>query len=103
MFNEQSTTKKLLKASKEKGCERISLWIKAIRRHMYWCATSTKEGFGAMILAKWKSLLRHIANKHTDHEDDLFKSCVHGEIDKRKWIKVGMQKYILGIKCICTF
>lgn len=86
---ERSTTKKLLKASKEKGCERIARWIKAVRRHMYWCATSTKEGFGAMILAKWNSLLWHISNKHTDHGDNLFQSCAHGELSKRKWIKVG--------------
>ena len=86
-------TKKFLKASKEKGCERIRLWIKAIRRHMYWCTTSTREGFGSMIVAKWKSLIRHISNKHTDHDDALFKSCAHGEIGKRKWIEVGMPLY----------
>ena len=90
---DRSNTKKLLKASKEKGCERIRLWIKAIRRHMYWCTTSTREGFGSMIVAKWKSLIRHISNKHTDHDDALFKSCAHGEIGKRKWIKVGMPLY----------
>lgn len=91
---ERSNTKRLLKASKEKGCERIKLWIKAISRHMYWCATSTKVGFGDLIVAKWKSLIRHISNKHTDHDhDELFKSCAHGEISKKKWIKVGMSLY----------
>ena len=87
---DRSNTKKLLKASKEKDCERISKWIKSISRHMYWCATSTKEGFGDMIVAKWKSLIRHISNKHTDHDDPLFKNCAHGEISKKKYIKVGM-------------
>ena len=33
--------------------------------------------------------MRHITNKHEDHPDPLFPKCVHGEIDKRKWIKVG--------------
>ena len=27
--------------------------------------------------------------KHEDHPDPLFPKCVHGEIDKRKRIKVG--------------
>ena len=41
---------------------------------MYWCAMSTKEGFGDMIVAKWKSLIRHISNKHTDHDDPYSKT-----------------------------
>jgi hypothetical protein len=95
---ERSNTKKLLKASKEKGCERIKLWIKAIRRHMYWCAISTKEGFGDMIVAKWKSLIRHISNRHIDHDDALYSNCSHGELGKKKWIKVGMPVQINFIR-----
>jgi len=33
----------LLSASKEKGCEIIKDWMKGIRRHVYWCATLTKD------------------------------------------------------------
>ena len=57
----RSVTKKLLAASKEKGCEIIKEWSKGIRRHLYWSATSTKPGFSKLILAKWKSFLRHVA------------------------------------------
>ena len=85
----RSVTKKLLAASKEKGCEIIQDWMKGIRRHLYWSATSTKPGFGSLILAKWNSFLRHVANKHTDHPDPLYKVCNHGNLPSRKWIKIG--------------
>ena len=86
----RTISKKLLKASKEKGCDVISPWIKAIRNHLYWCAASTKQGFEALIVAKWKSFLRHVANKHDDHPDPLYKKCNHGTIEPRKWIKIGL-------------
>ena len=47
--------KKLLAASKLKGCEVISEWIKAVKNHIFWCSTSTKADFPDIILAKWKS------------------------------------------------
>ena len=83
--------KKMLAASKEKGCEQIGEWTKAVRNHVYWCSTSTVKGFGNMILAKWKSFMRHVANKHDHHPDNLFPKCAHDELEsQRKWIKVGM-------------
>ncbi|KAK3743480.1 hypothetical protein QZH41_013093, partial [Actinostola sp. cb2023] len=85
----RSISKKLLAASKEKGCGVIKDWMKGIRRHLYWCATSTKAGFQALITAKWKSFICHVANKHTDHPDPLFKQCNHGDLQPRKWIKIG--------------
>jgi len=89
----RSITKVLLKASKEKGCEAISPWIKPIRNHLYWCATSTKSGFGALISAKWLSFLRHMANKHSNHPDPHYTECNHGDIEPRKWIKIGKLYY----------
>ena len=83
----RSITKKLLKASKEKGCEII----------LYWCATSTKQGFGALIVAKWNSFMRHVANKHEDHPDPLYKECNHGDLEPRKWINVG-EYFVLLVK-----
>ena len=81
--------KKLIKAGKKKGYKRIIYWVKGIRRHLYWCATSTKQGFEQLILAKWKSFMRHVANRHTNHPDKLFQNCAHEEIQRRKWIKIG--------------
>ena len=85
----RSVTKKLLAASKEKGCEILKEWMKGIRRHLYWSATSTKQGFGDLIVAKWKSFLRHVANKHSSHPDSLYEKCNHEELQARKWVKVG--------------
>lgn len=84
-----SGTKTLLVLSKEKGCEIIKDWMKGIRRHVYWCTTSTKAGFEALIIAKWNSFMRHVCNKHDNHPDPLYKKCHHGDLEPRKWIKVG--------------
>lgn len=86
----RTISKKLTKASKEKGCAAIGLWIKGVRNHLYWCATSTKQGFQDLIVAKWKSFMRHVANKHLDHPDKLFEKCSHGPLERRKWIKIGL-------------
>lgn len=40
----KSLTKKLLKASKEKDNESILLWMKAIRKHLYWVCPINKAG-----------------------------------------------------------
>ena len=40
-------------------------------------------------LAKWKSFLRHVANKHANHPDPLYHKCNHEELPPRKWIKIG--------------
>ena len=73
----RSIQKVLLKLSKEKGCERIAKWMKAVRTHLYWCATSTKQGFEELILAKWKSFMNHVTNTHENHPDPLFKKNVY--------------------------
>ena len=86
----RSLSKKLLKVGKEKGCEVLTQWIKAVRNHIYWCATSTKEGFAQMIAAKWKSLICRIANRHDNHPDELFKKCAHEHLQQpRRWVKIG--------------
>jgi hypothetical protein len=82
-------SKKVLNASKEKGNEKLSVWVKAIRSHLYWCALSSKQGFGEMILAKWKSVIRHISNNHTNHSDPLYSKCAHGQLEQRDWLKPG--------------
>ena len=51
-----------------------------------------------MILAKWKSVIRHVANEHDEHPDPLFPKCVHGEELSRNWIKVGK---VCVCVCVC--
>lgn len=89
----RSIGKKMLQLGKEKGCEKIADWVKGVRNHLYWCATSTKEGFQEMITAKWKSFMEHVANKHENHPSTLFKKCAHDEIDNRRWIRRGTTAY----------
>lgn len=55
---------------------------------------STKMGYGDMIVAKWKSIVRHITNKHENHPDELFPKCAHEELDDRLWLQVGMYRLL---------
>ena len=87
--------KAMIKLSKEKGCEKIGDWVKGVRNHLYWCGTSTKQGFQELIAAKWQSFMQHVANKHDGHPTPIFKKCAHEEIGSRRWIKIGREK------CIC--
>ena len=43
-------------------------WDKGACNHLYWCATSTMEGFGEFIGAKWNSCMQHVAKKHDNHK-----------------------------------
>lgn len=82
--------KKMLKTGKENDREVILKWITGVRNHLYWCATSTKEGFSDMILAKWKSFTNHVANRHEEHPNHLYPYCAHGELGVPcDWIKIG--------------
>jgi solute carrier family 8 (sodium/calcium exchanger) len=86
----KSTVKKVLKASKEKGCEILAEWTKSIRNHLYWCATSSRAGFSSLIEAKWLSFMRHVNNEHDGHPNALYEKCHHAEItEAKKLIKVG--------------
>ena len=86
----RSTGKAMLKLGKEKGCERISDWVKGACNHLYWCAMSTKQGFEELIAAKWKSFMLHVTNKHDNQPFPLYQKCAHeAEIENRRWIKIG--------------
>ena len=85
----KSLCKELLKASKEKGCDIIKDWMTGIRNHLYWCATSTTEGFSQLIVEKWKSIMYHVSNRHDVFPYKHFKKCAHEEVSKKKWIKLG--------------
>lgn len=90
-FNLCTEIRKVLsKISKEKGCEILSDWIKPCERHLHWSATSTFDGNGNVIWAKFKSFLSHVINKHTNLEDSLFNKRAHGNLQPRKWLQVGM-------------
>lgn len=89
----KSIQRDILKASKEKGCEILKDWSKAIKNHLYWCATSTMQGFGDLVVAKWTSIVRHVSNKHGNHPNPLYKKCEHGDLEPRDWIDTS-EKYM---------
>jgi REP element-mobilizing transposase RayT len=83
--------KVLFKIAKEKDCEALNEWIKPCENHLHWSATSTYDGNGLVIWAKFKSFLQHIVNIHSGHSDPLFDKCAHGSnIPARKWLTIGM-------------
>lgn len=63
--------------------------MKPCEKHLYWSATTTSDGNGKVIWAKFKSFLSHIVSKHSDMDDPLFNKCAHGEIPDRKWLDSG--------------
>ncbi|XP_068734517.1 uncharacterized protein [Montipora capricornis] len=90
----RSISKAMIKLGKEKGCEKIADWVKGARNHLYWCVTSSRQGFEELVTAKWKSFMQHVANKHDNHPSPLFKKCAHDEeIENRKWIRIGTKAY----------
>ena len=88
----------LTKISKLKGFEVLSEWIQPCVNHLHWSATTTPSGDGNIILAKFKSFLGHIVNKHKDLENPLFDKCAHGDdISQRKWHKKGLHSSVYQI------
>ena len=53
----RSIGKKLHKASQEKGCELLKDWMRGVKNHLYWCVTSTMQGFENLILANYILLM----------------------------------------------
>lgn len=89
-FKYTEINKVLTKIAKEKDCSSLDDWITPCQNHFLWSATSTSSGDGNLILAKFKSFLYHIVNKHKDLPIPLFNKCAHGDIAHRRWLDEGM-------------
>ena len=86
----------LTSLAKKKGCEAIYAWLKASGNHLYWSACSTHDGNGKVIVAKFKSFLSHIVNKHEDLPDPLFSKCAHAStIPHREYLIEGTVMYCI--------
>ncbi|XP_064467916.1 uncharacterized protein LOC135378751 [Ornithodoros turicata] len=83
--------KKLMSASKTKGCEALELWTKPVVNHLYFCVTHC-EGDTEQALSMWKSLNNHACNVHEGHEGS-YTRCLHPLLDdtKRPWLIPGSQ------------
>ncbi|KAG0434766.1 hypothetical protein HPB47_018899 [Ixodes persulcatus] len=58
--------------------------MKTVRGHVYWCAQTSSDN-GALVLAKWVSVMRHVSNIH-QHPSPLYPVCTHGPIEERWWL-----------------
>ncbi|XP_058486000.1 uncharacterized protein LOC131459881 isoform X1 [Solea solea] len=86
---EKGLSKKLLKISQNKGCEKLTKWLCSIKNHMYWTAASSTSG--PERTAKWTSILNHVLDVHT-HDDPAFPQCLHPirtSTDRSKWLTAG--------------
>ncbi|XP_050028802.2 uncharacterized protein [Dermacentor andersoni] len=83
--------KKLTAAGKLKKYNDFQPWVKGIINHVYWCAVSS-EGRPDLILPKWCSLARHIADVHC-HDDPLYEKCQHDQQSKKKWLIEGSRAH----------
>ena len=72
----------------------MSLWIKAIINHLWWCCASL-IGNEELIREKWLSMLNHIRGIHSWEDTKLFRKCEHGQLDKeRKWLKTDSPSFL---------
>ncbi|XP_041443251.1 uncharacterized protein LOC121401647 [Xenopus laevis] len=86
----KSLVKKLTAASKKKNCKDLATWIGPITNHLWWSAQTCDQKVN-VLLDKWRSVLYHIANKHTFPKLKTYKKCQHKpltaqEKKERKWI-----------------
>ena len=61
----------------------MSLWIKAIINHLWWCCASS-IGSEELIREKWLSMLNHIRGIHFWEDNELFNKCEHRRLDQEQ-------------------
>ena len=70
---------------------------------MYWCAATSGE-CGAVIEAKWRSIINHVANVHEGH-GELFPECAHVSLKRGNGLRKTSNKttivYVL-FRCMQT-
>ena len=79
--------KELTNLAKQNDCKSLEPWVQPCVNHLFWSATSTFDGNGNVIWAKFKSFLSHVIDKHDNLDDPLFNRCEHAEINDRFWLK----------------
>ena len=90
----KSIKKTLSEIVKKRDCQQVSLWIKAIINHLWWCCASL-IGNEELIREKWLSMLNHIRGIHSWENTKLFRKCEHGQLDKeRKWLKTDSPSFL---------
>ena len=64
----------------------ILLWKKTIIRHLYF---ASKFENTEKRLAVWRSVERHITNRHDHSNEPLLPKCLHAEMSDRPWLEAG--------------
>ena len=79
----KSVKKKLSKIAKKRGCWQVSLWIKAIINHLWWCCASS-IGNEELIREKWLSMLNRNRGIHSWEDNKLFHKFEHRQLDQER-------------------
>ena len=83
-----------LKSQKKRDSQQVSLRIKAIINHLWWCCASS-IGNEELIREEWLSMLYHIRGIHSWLINKLFHKCEHGQLDReRKWLKTDSPSFL---------
>ena len=111
----KSVKKNLSEIAKKRGCWQVSLWIKTITDHLWWCCTSSFDN-EELTREKWLSMLNHVWGNHFWEDNKLFHKCEHGQLGQEwKWLKtdspsflalknvVENKKILVDIKCLSKF
>ncbi|KAM4017421.1 uncharacterized protein ACNLHF_007047 [Anomaloglossus baeobatrachus] len=72
----KSIGNEVLLAAKQKDCEVLYEWVKAIRNHIWWSSCTCCKN-PDMLIQKWKSVLHHVTNVHEWGGDSDCKACHH--------------------------
>ncbi|XP_018108036.1 uncharacterized protein LOC108711131 isoform X2 [Xenopus laevis] len=93
----KSLVKKLTAASKKRKCKDIAQWIGPITNHLIWCVQTCDQNVD-LLLDKWRSLMYHIANRHTFKNLKHYTKCQHKQLTAqeqkvRKWITPAHPAY----------
>ena len=81
----------------------VQKWKKSIVNHMFWCLSSTHDDDLDLKEAKWLSITNHLTNRHSGHENPLFRKCAHGRLHGRERKKNGAQARYLFKRALKFF
>ncbi|KAF3842755.1 hypothetical protein F7725_001604, partial [Dissostichus mawsoni] len=81
--HENRIKKKLQTLAKNRDCQTLKPWVSSIVNHLYWSVVSTPAGDSDLIVAKWKSVVSHIQNRHNGFGEP-FASCAHPDLNGRE-------------------
>ena len=90
---------KITSVAKLKANSDLTVWIKSIDNHFWWCCESSKGNLEELT-EKWLSILFHICNIHEFPGNKVFKRCQHGYIE-RQWLSPDSSSF-LALKKIIT-